>query len=194
MEVQLNSPSETEAEIQIHHETGFKLGRVAAQAAALQIVDSQELSDGRRLRIRIDADRPSDTGSSTIDVFSADQDEMPALSVPIHWGPQAVIGFVPQRLDLRQFDLEEPSINHLCRVVALVVPPERRADEIELKTLAPWVSVVKRDCAGSVLRLEIEFARDEMPAEFQQPILSARLTDQPVGDEFVAAGYRSQSQ
>jgi uncharacterized protein DUF1573 len=193
LDMQLESSPTAEAELQLHHVADFKLGRVAAQSANVQIVESQETADGQRLRIRIEANSATDVASTSLNVFSQDHTDAPVLAIPIRWRPQAVVGYVPQRLDLRQFDREASDGDRFRRVVAVVVPRERRAEEVEVKSLAPWVHVAKQDCDGSVLRLEVEFARDEMPTEFQQPILSARLADQPVGDELFAAGYRGQS-
>jgi hypothetical protein len=78
----------------------------------------------------------------------------------------------------------------MVRVLAVVVPPERPAQDADVDLLVPWARIVTERSKGSILRLEVEFDQREMPNEFHQAILAARLPDEPTNRKLFANGYR----
>jgi hypothetical protein len=182
----------TEARLKIQHVDDFRLDRVVPSSPSIQIVDSREVENGVELQIRVSGiskEQPAE--GDALQVFVEGDSTQPALLIPIRSRRSSAIGYVPQRLDFPQFDAEPVHGSKIQRVVAVVIPPDRLAQDAHVKILVPWARIVTETSEGSILRLEVEFDCRDMPDEFHQAILSAQLSDQQANQELFANGYRA---
>lgn len=192
LDLVIGEDSPPEAELNLRHVKDVRIGRLVPTSSDIEVRDLRARDDETKLSVRIKADdrRMRRVGNELLQVYLDGKPSRPILEVPIRWSPPTKIGYVPPRLDLPKFGEEIGTEGKIRRVLALVVPPDRSADDARLEVLVPWVRIAERSSEGSVLRLELEFFGDQMPAKFQQPILSASLPGEPTNQKLFVSGDR----
>lgn len=189
--LELDDRSQASGKLKITHSPGFQIGRVEVESNSVQIHRAEE--DGNSVQVTAQVQLPGDgakAGSDTLTVYRLDEPTRAALKIPIQWRPPATIGYVPQNLSLPHFNSESVGDEHCRRVVAVIVPPNRAGNEVELVPLVPWVRISQRSANGSTLRLELEFERAEMPDKFEQAVLAAHMPGVGSTERLVATGFR----
>jgi hypothetical protein len=185
--------SSPQADLMLRFTEGFKLGDLAASSPHIKFAVQEKNDRGLKLHvhIRVDAQSSMASGNSSVQIYEQGMPARPVLTVPIRWRQAPQIAYIPSRLELPRYGQESAAEGGLRRVLAIVVPPDQSADDAQFTVLVPWVRVARQSKEGSVLRLELEFNGEQMPAHFEQSILSGWLVNDPVRRTLPAIGYRS---
>lgn len=191
-QVEFNWEHPTEAaEIRLRSAKGFHIDRaVPSSSSLIEVLDSTRQDGELEIRVRLNvqsSDLPL-AGDSSLDVFLDSDQDRPSLRVPIRWAPIPKIGFVPNKIELPAFGKESGEGGRIRRVLAIVVPPNRSAEETQLEVLVPWAQIAQKSIVGSALRLDIEFSTAIMPSEFSQAILATHFPGESVPEKLVASG------
>jgi hypothetical protein len=188
----LNDDLASEAELVLNHAEDFQIDRLIPSSENIQVETINRNENRIRIRIRVagDKERASQAGDASLYVFRKGNHSSPALTIPIKWSSLPKIGYLPHALDLPQFESEGAG-RSIRRTVAILVPPERLAEDASLDVLVPWARIVQKTSDGSTMRIELEFDTATMPATFNTPILSVHLSDQSISRRLIARGYRS---
>lgn len=192
LELELGPSMMAEARLRIQHTDDVQLGRLVPTLPSIQIVGSRKLESGIELQIRVTKELENQQAEKegALQIFAEGNSTHPILLIPIRARRFPQVGYVPQKLEFPRFGGEPAVGDRIRRVVAVVVPPDRSAHELKRTVLVPWMSIEAEKSEGSILRLELEFDRREMPDEFHEAVLSTRLPDQQVNQQFIAVGYR----